>query len=406
MRALLSILGLSLLAQGLLAPPRAEASRVRELVEIQGIRDNQLVAYGLVVGLNGTGDSQQARFTIQAIAASLRRLGMTLDPQLIRTKNVAAVMVTATLGPDANPGTRVDVTVSSMGDARSLLGGTLIQTPLVGADREVYAVAQGPVVIGGFSAQGGNGSSVSLNHVTVGRVPNGAIVERLVPMTGLQGDLIALSLNQPSFVTATRIAAAINAELGEDTARATNSGTVEVRVPEAYAENRVGLVAAIQQLDVRPDQPSRIVIDERTGTIVLGTGVQIGEVAIAQGGLTLEVSERFAVSQPQPFGEGATVVTQESEVRARVESLNLEGSEGAVAYVPPQANLADVVRALNALGAGPRDLIAIFQALRTAGALQADIEVTAPSEPSRFSDSTRARTSLSCVTTVAPSPKG
>ena len=370
MSRLLVLLSLSSL---LLAAP-AEAARVRELVEIAGVRDNQLTGYGIVVGLNGTGDSQQSRFTIQSVAAILRRLGVTIDPALIRTKNAAAVMVTTTLGPHVNPGTRVDVTVSSLGDARSLLGGTLIQAPLLGADQEVYAVAQGGVVIGGFSAQGGNGSSVSLNHVTAGRVPNGAIVERAVAMSGLQGDIIELNLQQPSFVTASRIATAINGELGEATARATNSGTVQVRVPEAYATDRVGLVAAIQQLEVNPDQPSRIVIDERTGTIVLGAGVAIGEVAIAQGGLTIEVSERFAVSQPRPLAEGDTVVTQESGVRAET-SLNVEGAEGTVAYVPPTANLADVVRALNALGAGPRDLIAIFQALRTAGALQAEIEV-------------------------------
>ncbi len=355
-------------------PSPAEAARVRELVEIAGVRDNQLTGYGIVVGLNGTGDSQQSRFTIQSVAAILRRLGVTIDPALIRTKNAAAVMVTTNLGPHVNPGTRVDVTVSSMGDARSLLGGTLVQAPLLGADQEVYAVAQGSVVIGGFSAQGGNGSSVSLNHVTAGRVPNGAIVERAVPMSGLEGDIIELNLQQPSFVTASRIATAINGELGEDAAQATNSGTVQVRVPEAYASNRVGLVAAIQQLEVDPDQPSRIIIDERTGTIVLGAGVTIGEVAIAQGGLTIEVSERFAVSQPRALADGTTVVTQESGVRAET-GLNVEGAEGTVAYVPATASLADVVRALNALGAGPRDLIAIFQALRSAGALQAEIEV-------------------------------
>ena len=355
-------------------PSPAEAARVRELVEIAGVRDNQLTGYGIVVGLNGTGDSQQSRFTIQSVAAILRRLGVTIDPALIRTKNAAAVMVTTNLGPHVNPGTRGDVTVSSMGDARSLLGGTLVQAPLLGADQEVYAVAQGSVVIGGFSAQGGNGSSVSLNHVTAGRVPNGAIVERAVPMSGLEGDIIELNLQQPSFVTASRIATAINGELGEDAAQATNSGTVQVRVPEAYASNRVGLVAAIQQLEVDPDQPSRIIIDERTGTIVLGAGVTIGEVAIAQGGLTIEVSERFAVSQPRALADGTTVVTQESGVRAET-GLNVEGAEGTVAYVPATASLADVVRALNALGAGPRDLIAIFQALRSAGALQAEIEV-------------------------------
>ncbi|MFT5354610.1 MAG: flagellar P-ring protein precursor FlgI [Polyangiales bacterium] len=346
----------------------ADASRVEDLVDIRGVRENQLIGYGLVVGLNGTGDSGQARFTLQSTAAMLRRLGATIDPGMIQTKNAAAVMITATLPAHANPGTHLDVTVSSLGNARSLLGGTLLQTPLHGADREVYAVAQGSVVIGGFSAGGNSGSSVSYNHVTAGRVPRGAIVERPVAMDGLDGRFIFLSLRTPSFTNASRIATVIEADLGENMAAAQDGGTVRVRVPDAYRDNRVGLVAHLQALDVQASAPSRVVIDERTGTIVLGAGVEISEVAIAQGGLTIEVSERVNVTQPEGFAGGDTAVTPETEIRA-------EAGGGSMAHVTPTADLADVVAALNALGASPRDLIAIFQALHTAGALRAEIQV-------------------------------
>lgn len=346
----------------------AEASRIRELAEVRGVRDNQLVGYGLVVGLNGTGDSGQSRFTVQSTAAMLRRLGATVDPGSIQTKNAAAVMVTATLRPHTNPGARIDVTVSSLGNARSLLGGTLLQTPLYGADREVYAVSQGPVVIGGFSAGGGSGTSVSLNHVTAGRVPAGAIVEREVPQRSMDREVVELNLRNPSFVTASRIARAVNERFDAPVAMATDSGTVRVRIPARYRGDPVGLIAEVQVIEVEPDVPARIVIDERTGTIVLGAGVRIREVAIAQGGLAVEITENLAVSQPQAFGDGSTVVVPETEVRAEVRG-------GPIAHVAPTASLADVVAALNALGAGPRDLISIFQALRSAEALQAEIQV-------------------------------
>ncbi|MEM6955704.1 MAG: flagellar basal body P-ring protein FlgI [Myxococcota bacterium] len=363
-----ALVGLGLL----LSASSASAARIEDLVDVRGVRDNQLIGYGLVVGLNGSGDSGQARFTLQSTAAMLRRLGATIDPAMIQTRNAAAVMVTATLPPHANPGTRIDVTVSSLGNARSLLGGTLLQTPLYGADREVYAVSQGSVIIGGFSAQGGSGASVSYNHVTAGRVPGGAIVERPVPMEALTGPFVFLSLREPSFVNASRIATAIETDLGENMASAVDGGTVRVRVPDAYQDNRVGLIAHLQGLEVQASAPSRVIIDERTGTIVLGSGVEISEVAIAQGGLTIEISERFNVSQPNALADGETVVTPETEVRAQEESNNHEGT---VALVPSSANLTDVVAALNALGASPRDLIAIFQALHAAGALRAEIEV-------------------------------
>ena len=284
----------------------AHATRIEELTNVRGVRPNQLTGYGLVVGLNGSGDSGQARFTLQSTAGMLRRLGANIDPAQIQTKNAAAVIVTATLPPFAHPGTRLDVTVSSLGNARSLLGGTLVQTPLYGADRNVYAVSQGPLVIGGFSAGGGSGSSVSLNHVTVGRVPEGAIVERSAPTPGLDRDELVFSLRDPSFTTARRIALAINEHLGGDVALAPNPATVTLAVPDAYRRDQVGLIAELQALQVDPGIPVRVVIDERTGTVVLGAGVTISEVAIAQGGLTVEISESFAVSQPEALAGGDT----------------------------------------------------------------------------------------------------
>ncbi len=346
----------------------AEAVPVRNLAQVRGVRPNQLIGYGLVVGLAGTGDRGQARFTLQSTAAMLRRLGATVDPAAIQTKNAAAVIVTATLPPHAAPGTRIDVTVSSLGNATSLAGGTLLQTPLHGADRRVYAVAQGPLVLGGFGASGGSGSRVQLNHLTTARVPAGAIVERAVPMPGLQAERIRFSLRHPSFETAARIAEAIDAELGEGTARAVDAGTVEVRVPDRFDGDRVGLVARIGRLEVEPEASARVVVDERTGTVVIGAGVRIGEVAIAQGGLQVEVSESFAVSQPRALAGGGTAVVPESEVQARERP-------GTLRHLPRGARLADVVAALDALGATPRQLVTVLEALRAAGALQAELEV-------------------------------
>lgn len=351
----------------IMAPP-AKAARLSEIVDVRGVRANQLTGYGLVVGLNGTGDSGQARFTVQSTAAMLRRLGAHIDPAQIQTKNAAAVIVTASLPPYANPGTEIDVTVSSLGNARSLSGGTLIQTPLHGADRNVYAVAQGPLIIGGFSAGGGSGSSVSSNHVTVGRVPSGAIVERRVASPRISGRGMVLTLRDPSFVTAQRIVDAIDERFGQRTAHAVDPATVRLRVPEDYRRNPVGLLAIVQNLDVEPNSPARVVIDERTGTVVLGADVRIREVAIAQGGLTVEISESFDVSQPQAFGDGETTVTPDSDVQVRERG-------GSLHHIPNTASLSDVIGALNALGASPRDLISIMGALRTAGALSADLEV-------------------------------
>jgi flagellar P-ring protein precursor FlgI len=346
----------------------AHATRIRELTDVRGVRQNQLVGYGLVVGLEGTGDRGQARFTVQSTAAMLRRLGAHLDPNQIQTKNVAAVVVTATLPPFANPGTRIDVTVSSLGNASSLVGGTLVQTPLYGADRNVYAVAQGGLIVGGFSAAGRTGSSVSQNHTTVGRIPEGAIVERRVRTPALNGQGIVLTVRSPSFSTAQRIVAAVDERFGPRTARAVDAATIRMRVPDDFRGDPVGFLASVQALEIEPDGPARVVVDERSGTVVIGAGVRIREVAIAQGGLTVEIRESFEATQPGAFSGGDTAVTPETDVDARVET-------GSLARVGPSASLEDVVAALNALGASPRDLISIFQALRTAGALDAELEV-------------------------------
>lgn len=349
------------------APAPSRAARIEDLCDVRGVRPNQITGYGLVVGLSGTGDMGQARFTVQSTAAMLRRLGATIDPAAIQTRNAAAVVVTATLPPFANPGTRIDVTVSSLGNARSLAGGTLIQTPLYGADRKVYAVAQGPLIVGGFSASARTGSSVQQNFINVGRVPQGAIVERKVAAPELSNEALFLTLKQPSFVTARRIVAAIEEKLGEGTAQAVDSGLIEVKVTNDFKKSPVSLLAEVQGLEVEPGIRARIIVDERTGTVVLGAGVRIREAAVAQGGLTVEIGERFGVSQPGTFGQGNTAVVPESEVRAELKG-------GSLHHIKPGAELADVVTALNTLGARPRDLIAILQALHAAGALEAEIE--------------------------------
>lgn len=379
-KALLSLLTvLSFLGGLVVHAPAAKAARIEELCDIRGVRPNQVIGYGLVVGL---GDTGQSRFTVQSVAAMLRRLGATIEPELIQTRNAAAVMVTATLPPFAQPGMRIDVTVSSLGNARSLGGGTLIQTPLLGANREVFAVAQGSVLVGGFSAESVSGSSLQRNYPTTGRVPEGALSR--ASRIPVRDNAITFSLRDPSFITATRIADAIDDEVGEGTAKAEDGGAVKVTIPEQERENAMGLIAQIQILNVDPDMPARVIIDGNSGTIVLGSTVRIAEVAVAQGGLTIEVNEQYSVSQPNPFGTGTTQVVPNSTITAgaNTPATGAPGADGTPPAEPPtmrmmpnSASLQDVVTALNALGAKPRDLIPIFQALRAAGALQARIEV-------------------------------
>jgi flagellar P-ring protein FlgI len=366
----IAVVALALCVEAL-APHRASAARVEELCDVNGVRSNQLIGYGLVVGLNNTGDTGQSRFTVQSTAAMLRRLGATVDQRAIQTRNAAAVMIVANLPPFASPGAKVDIVVSSMGNARSLFGGTLLQTPLFGADKKVYAVGQGPVIVGGYLATAFTGSSFTRNHTTTGRVPEGALVERQVPGPVFGDGPVTLNLREPSFVNATRIVAAIDAALGAGTATALDGGRVQVKTPSQFDKNPVALLAAVSVIEVDPDISGKVVIDERTGTIVVGGAVRIQEVAIAQGGLTVEIQEQQLVSQPAPLtlgGQATTAVVPKSEVKVDEKNIGL-------AHVKASASLKELVDALNAIGAGPRDLIGIFQALRTAGALSARVEV-------------------------------
>ncbi len=347
----------------------ATGSRIKDVASFEGVRDNMLVGYGLVVGLNGTGDSlRNATFTEASLVAMLERLGVGTRGTKLNTKNVAAVMVTATLPPFARQGTRIDATVSALGDAKSLLGGTLLVTPLVGADGEVYAVAQGSLVVGGFEA-GGAAETVTKGVPTVGRVPAGAIVEREVDFALADMREVRLALHNPDFTTAGRVARAINERLGGEIARVEDSATVRLVLPEEYRARTAALLAELEQLPVEPDQPARIVIDEGAGIIVMGENVRISKVAVAQGNLTVRVTEAPQVSQPQPFSDGTTVEVPRTNVAVD------EQSGRKMAILEGGVTLDQLVDGLNALGVGPRDMIAIIQAIRAAGALQAEIEV-------------------------------
>ncbi len=344
------------------------ASRIKDIVDVEGVRENQLVGYGLVVGLDGTGDSlRNAPFTRQSLEAMLERLGVNTRDATLNTANTAAVMVTANLPPFAVQGTRLDVTVSALGDAKSLSGGVLLVTPLNGADGEVYAVAQGSIAIAGFSA-GGEAANVTRGVPTVGRISNGALVEREVAydLAGRAG--VRLSLRNPDLATASRVAVAINRYLGAPAARASSPAVVTLARPAAFNGDMVALLTEIEQLRVQPDQPAKIVIDEASGVIVMGETVRVSTVAIAQGGLTISVRETPQAVQPEAFGEGETVVLPRTDV-------DVEEEIGGLAVLDDGVALQDLVDGLNALGVGPRDLIAILQALKAAGAIQADIEV-------------------------------
>jgi flagellar P-ring protein precursor FlgI len=354
-----------------LAPQSALASsRVKDLVGVEGIRDNMLVGYGLVVGLNGTGDSlKNAPFTQQSIQTMLERLGVNTRGSVMQTKNVAAVMVTANLPAFSGQGTRIDVSVSAMGDAKSLQGGTLLVTPLFGADGQIYGLGQGPVAIGGFSAQGDAGS-VTRGVPTAGRIANGAIVERETSFNLASERELKLSLHNPDLTTATRIAAALNTYLGSPVAQASDPATVHVAVPANYPGGVVALLTDVEQVKVDPDLPAKVVIDEQSGVIVMGADVRISTIAIAQGNLTIRVNETPQVSQPAPFSKtGNTQVVPRTEIQ-------VDDSKGnKMAVLHDGVALQSLVDGLNALGVGPRDIISILQAIKAAGALQADIEV-------------------------------
>lgn len=364
---LLAAIGMALL---ILSPVSADAaSRLKDVVMVEGVRDNMLVGYGLVVGLNGTGDSlTNSPFTEKSLIGMLERLGINTRGTSMKTKNVAAVMVTATLPPFAAQGTNVDVTVSTLGDAKSLLGGTLLVTPLLGADGEVYAVSQGSVATGGFSAEGA-ASSISKGVPTSGRIANGAIVEREIGFRLSDLGSLRLSLRNPDFTTARRVADAINKHMKVTSAEAVDSSTVRMLVPDERRNDIVGLVTEIEQLTVVPDQVARVVIDEQSGVIVMGENVRINTVAIAQGSLTIRINETPQVSQPSPLSEGGeTVVVPRTEL-----DVTEDGSK--LALLPTGVSLQDLVQSLNALGIGPRDMITILQSIKAAGALQADLEV-------------------------------
>ncbi len=343
------------------------ATRIKDIASFDGVRDNQLIGYGLVVGLNGSGDGDQTRFPVQSLVNVLERMGVTVNRADITVKNVAAVMVTATIHPFAKQGTTIDVLVSSLGDAKSIAGGTLLMTPLKGGDGQVYAVAQGGVLTNSFS-YGGEAATTQKNHPTVGRVPNGALVEREIPNALAGRSSLRINLHQPDFTTITRMAASINRKFPSNPATCSDPGSIALEIPPEYLGRTIEFMAQLELLDVQPDSAARVVLNERTGTIVMGDNVRISMVAVSHGNLTLSIKEAPLVSQPLPFSKGETQVVPRTTIKVS------EG-EGRLALVREGANIGDVVRALNALGVTPRDLIGILQSIKAAGALQAELTV-------------------------------
>ncbi len=349
-------------------PLPAAAARVKEVAAVQGVRSNPLTGYGIVVGLDGTGDqTTQTPFTVQSMQAMLQQMGVTVPPgTTMQLKNVAAVMVTAQLPAFAQPGQTIDINVSSIGNAKSLRGGTLITTPLKGADGQIYALAQGNLIVGGAGASA-NGSKVQINHLSAGRIPEGATVERSVPTPLLEGDTLTLGLTAADFATARAVAIAINTAKGAGTARALDGRTVQVKAPPAA--ERVAFLADIENLDVELAKPAaRVVLNARTGSVVMNDAVTLGSCAVAHGNLAVTISTTPSVSQPAPLSGGQTTTTEKSDI-----AITQQG--GALVQMPAGTRLADVVKALNALGATPMDLLAILQAMKSAGALNAEIEV-------------------------------
>lgn len=361
---------MGLMALALTATAAGAQTRIKDIVDFEGVRENMLIGYGLVVGLNGTGDSlSSAIFTRESLVGMLERLGVNSRDDSLSTDNVAAVMVTATLPAFSTQGTRIDVTISAIGDADNLGGGQLLVTPLVGADGEVYAVAQGPVAVGAFSAQGA-AASVTRGVPTSGRIANGAIVEREIDFKLNAMETVRIALRNPDFTTSRRIAQAINAFVGGPIAQSVDSGTVRMLVPDAYRNNAVALITDIEQLRVTPDNIAKVVIDEQTGVIVMGENVRINTVAIAQGNLTIRITETPQVSQPQPFSQtGETVTVPRTQIEID------DDKDKRLTVLPTTVTLQELVDGLNALGVGPRDMISILQAIKAAGALQAELEV-------------------------------
>jgi flagellar P-ring protein FlgI len=342
------------------------AVRIKDIADIEGVRQNQLVGYGIVVGLDGTGDGSKSEFTIKSISSMLEKMGVTVNPAKLSVKNVAAVMVTANLPPFSKHGSKIDSIVASIGDAKSLYGGTLLFTPLKGANGNVYAVAQGPIVIGGFSA-GGSDASIQKNFPTVGRIIGGASVEDEIPSGFDRKDTLSLSLHAPDFTTVSRVAEAINSAFYDRIAFTPDSGTIDVKVPQKYLGNIVELVTIIEGLDITPDGVAKVVINERTGTVIVGKNVKISTIAIAHGNLSIAIKETADVSQPLPFSNGQTTVVPDT-------NLSVKEGKNKLLLMDAGVSIEQLVRALNSLGVSPRDLITIFQALRASGALQAELE--------------------------------
>ena len=356
------------LATALPVRPAAATSRIKDLANIEGVRQNHLVGYGLVVGLNGTGDGlNNSPFTKQSLQAMLERLGVNIRGAQIRTGNVAAVMVTANLPAFATQGTRIDVVVSALGDAKSLQGGTLLVTPLLGADGNVYAVGQGTVAVAGFQAEG-DAAKIVRGVPTVGRISNGAIIEREIEFALNKLGQLRLALRNPDFTTAKRIASAINDFIGSPTAEPLDPSTVQITIPKQFQGNVISLLTEVEQLQIEPDIAAKVIIDERSGIIVMGRDVRVSMIAVAQGNLTVTISETPLVSQPQPFSRGETRVAPRSRIGVQEDGKKL-------AVVKEGVSLQQLVDGLNALGIGPRDMISILQAIKAAGAIQADIEV-------------------------------
>jgi flagellar P-ring protein precursor FlgI len=368
-------------------PSAGYSARIKDITSIKGIRQNQLLGYGLIIGLNGTGDKGGTKFTIQGLVNMLEHMGVHVDPDEVKVKNVAAVVVSAKLPPFARVGKKIDVTLSSIGDAKSLQGGTLLLTPLKGVDGKVYALAQGPVSIGGYSAGGAAGGGVTKNHPTVGKISGGANIEKEIPLSIMSQNEMTIMLNNPDFNTADRAAKAINLQIGENVAKPIDPGTLKFRIPEKFQNNVVNLIAQIGEIQVEPDSIAKVIVNEKTGTVVVGENVRIQKVAVAHGNLSINIKENKNVSQPQPFapsGEGvapqqmqdgtvvapggSTVVTSESQVAVAEENSRL-------LLIPKGRTIGELVNALNAIGVTPRDLITILQAIKAAGALQGELEI-------------------------------
>ena len=351
-----------------LTQAQAASARIKDIVDIEGVRENQLIGYGLVVGLNGTGDSlNNSPFTRQSLQAMLERLGVNTRGETIRSANIAAVMVTANLPAFSTQGSRIDVNVAALGDASSLQGGTLLVTPLLGADGEVYAISQGSVLINGFSAQGDSATVIS-GVPTTGRISSGALVEREVAFDLGAQRTLRLALRNPDFTTSRRLALSINDFIGAPVATPENSATVRLTLPRSFNGNIVDLITDIEQLIINTDQPAKIVIDENSGIIVMGSNVRVSTVAVAQSNLTVTIAESPQISQPNPLSPGVTAEVPRTDLGVEMANSNL-------AMVPESVTLSQLVEGLNALGISPRDLISILQAIKATGALQAEIEV-------------------------------